>query len=90
MKNYHEQDGCNNCECVFLMYEYDDVNVWYCNKNGDRPRCGSCAMCEDFLKPNAEWDTQKARLWNIWSNKHYVSPNGICDDYKKQIKEKIS
>lgn len=89
MINYKIQNGCHNCSLVFIKYDYDQFNEYYCTYNtGERPMCFSVAMGEilnqegkDYKKDEEEYE-QHYKLWDDWSKDIEVQPWGICDKWE--------
>jgi hypothetical protein len=46
MNNYREQNGCYNCNYLFIKLEYDEPVMYYCNIDNNRPLCLSSMMDE--------------------------------------------
>lgn len=81
MLGYISQKGCHCCLHVFVKYDYDSINEYYCNNHdaGARPKCGSVGMDEDF---NDDTFFNESIEWNLWANKREVNPWGICNQIK--------
>ena len=87
-ESYRIVKTCANCLKCFRWSDYDDPYDYYCNRNNDRPPCGSTAMGEEFRG----WDPEKndyvlrykdwkSDEWTIWSEKNRVSVFGCCDEH---------
>ena len=84
MINYREQDGCHNCRHVFVRYEYEEDDEFYCALNAPpRPMTNSVAMNE--WAGNVERSTTLAtherleKAWRKWKKDREVKAFGICD-----------
>jgi hypothetical protein len=89
MKNYRDQtppDSCASCKKVFVKIEYDDYLEYFCNKEHDRPLCGSVFLCEQHRSPSDEEFNAQYDQWEQWAEDHKVNENGICDNYITKIK----
>lgn len=92
---YRVQNGCHNCKYVFVMYEYDDNDRFFCTKNSrNRPVCGSVFMGESFgdvvksrgirMSVNGKYSVEYRKLsdrWWKWKERREVSHSGICKEY---------
>lgn len=87
--SYKELQTCMNCSKCFKFEEYDQGYDYYCNKDNDRPKCGSVSMDEchgdDFFHLSDREIYEQERIkerdaWNLWAENHIVSPNGCCDE----------
>ena len=93
--NWKKQDGCHNCKKKFVMYDYDGGGEIFCNKNNDRPLCGSVALKESFLdkikqylgtnKYNAEY-SRLSKKWDDWGRDHWTMESSVCDDWQEDEK----
>ena len=80
---YRTQDGCHNCKHVFVMREWDEGSLLYCNENKDRPRCQSVLLNECDANNSKEFPN-RLKTWCDWADAHEVRPYGICNNYKKR------
>ena len=93
MKNYREQNCCNNCEYTFEYFDCEEETRYYCNHRAPkRPKSGSIAMDESVYLENLSykeemkaWKKQE-KAWLKWSGKREVESYGLCDNHN--IKEK--
>jgi len=81
---YIEQIGCHMCKHCFKHEEYDDIERWYCNLDGDRPVCGSVGMNERFDKSKRR---QQYYAWEKWAEEHAINPWGICKKWEETTYE---
>ncbi len=84
MINYREQNGCHNCRHVFLRYEYDDTDEYYCTLNApERPMCNSVNMNEwaGTVERSMTLATHDRieKAWRAWKKDREVKAWGICD-----------
>jgi hypothetical protein len=81
MAGYQCQDGCHNCESVFIWDEWDDPLICYCDFDGDRPPCTSVFL-KELNKLGIKIGDKRWRKahdkWNKWEEKHRVESWGIC------------
>ncbi len=78
-ENYKSQDGCNNCKFVFVKYDYDEGETYFCTQDGvKRPLCLSVGMHESPDTMDGMFQ-QRWNEWDEWSIKREVEPFGICD-----------
>lgn len=83
-ENYRINDSCLNCRFAFIWCEYDEGIQPYCNKNNDRPLCGSTLCKENFdFKMKGEFEKQ-IDAWDKWEKTHKVDYCGICDLWEKE------
>ena len=79
-KSYRKQNCCGNCRHVFVFQEYDEGDIFFCHVDkSDRPRCGSCFMCESWKGRDYE---KCIDLWETWSEPRTVEKEGICDKWE--------
>ena len=91
MKNYREQDGCHNCQRVFVKSDHDELPEFYCTLNApQRPLCLSVEMGEspevDYSLPKEDRIAIEEKLiddWNFWREGREVKVYGICDAYER-------
>lgn len=83
MKNYRVQNGCWNCKLCFIMREYDEGPILFCEKDAPpRPKCGSVIMGENFnYRDNEAWE-EGCNKWDTWSEGRNVEESGICDNWE--------
>jgi len=84
MVTYRVQDGCANCQHVFIRQEYEGNDELYCTLNAPkRPPCMSFFMEEDRLVPNAPWgnDEEGEKKWDAWKEGRQVVAQGICGEW---------
>lgn len=75
MNNYIEQNGCQNCQYVFKIIEWEKLLGCYCTFNAPpRPKCGYFYMGEKL----GDWDEDK---WKEWSKNKKVDSYGKCDNW---------
>jgi len=86
MINYTIQDGCHNCKNIFIKYDYEQCDEYYCTLNApERPLCMSNGMDE---VPSA-WDDKynewkdAYNKWDEWKKNRNVMSFGKCDLYEK-------
>lgn len=79
--DYKQQDGCHNCKHIFILYEHDVENGYYCAYNAPkRPHCGSSAMCERF--DHSLGVDSGSRDWDDWSDFRAVQAWGSCPNWE--------
>lgn len=80
-KIYRIQNGCHNCKQIFIKYEYDSRDYFYCVKDAPkRPLCMSVAMNESPEYPTEnDW-----KEWDKWTETRNVKSYGICDNWKEK------
>lgn len=84
MDTYRVQDGCANCQHVFVRQEYEGNDELYCTLNAPkRPLCMSIFMAEDCQIPKNQWGYDEAghKKWDAWKDGRRVVPNGICREW---------
>ena len=80
MKNLRIQNGCHNCRHVFVYYEYDEHDRYYCAFDGiNRPPSPSVAMEEVD-----EITTDVFDKFDQWAKGRNVDRECICDNWEKQ------
>lgn len=88
-ESYREQDGCWNCNKVFVRHEYDEWPQWFCTVGTpDRPLCCSVAMNEagdlgDIFTPAMD---ARYNAWDKWADNTECRPYGKCDGWEKDTK----
>ena len=81
-ENYRIQNGCYNCKRIFLKYEFDSRDYFYCTKDAPkRPLCMSVGMDEAPDTGNSRW-LKAFNKWDKWSKDREVESYGICDNWK--------
>ena len=81
---YRAQDGCHNCKHVFVRYDHDEGQSFYCTMGaGVRPPCMSVAMdeCPGLAYNTAIFDAAYD-AWDEWSDGREVRPSSICPQYE--------
>ncbi len=80
-----EQDGCHNCEQVFIKTEWDEPDAYFCTLNAlPRPPCQSCFMEGERLEwpselpDNAPWKDTPWGIWDARAKGREVNPWTIC------------
>jgi hypothetical protein len=88
---WQKRHGCDDCKKKFIYYDYDCGEDIYCNRDGDRPLCGSSSMDESFSGAMAKsridigddkYYEEYSRLmdyWSDWAGEHWTSEAAICD-----------
>ena len=70
-ESYAEQDGCHNCAVVFVKYEYDEGQRYFCTCGAPpRPPCLSVAM--------KHHKTEDGRHEHYFDENWYESRRRIC------------
>jgi len=77
---YIEPNGCHNCKHCFVFGDYSCTLEWYCNLNGDRPKCGSVAMGES---EKFDYDSGDLERWHDWEEHNKINPWGICKKWSE-------
>lgn len=91
MKNYVIQDGCHNCESVFVKREWDVNDEYYCCYGAKkRPVCGSVLgeeipdnpdkkTMQEFLEKHSQAYSAERQAWRKWSESRRTDRAGICE-----------
>lgn len=84
-KRYTVSNSCVTCKHAFVKFNYDDEDQYFCHfDKSPRPLCGSVGMDESYrLDCTSKVTSRLDKLWDTWAEKHAVSVNGICDNYKE-------
>ena len=83
-RNYRLQDGCANCQHVFVRTEYEGDDELYCSFGApQRPACMSVLMEEHNPVPGAPWgfDEEGQKKWDEWKDGRRVLPQGLCTEW---------
>ena len=89
MVNYRKQNGCINCQHVFVRYEYEEQDEYYCALSApQRPMCNSVAMNEwagtiERSTTNATHERIE-KAWGAWRKGREVEAIGICDMWEQR------
>jgi hypothetical protein len=92
---FRTQKACRNCRHSFERREYEGEYETFCNRDNNRPLCGSVMMGEypdpplpDSGAPDAKAMEEYGILlnkmygeWDAWSTPRKVEPDCICDAY---------
>ena len=94
--HYKVQDGCHNCDHVYVRTDFDEDTKHFCCQDGPRPMSGSHLQGEDFgidikkrgidiFEPEgfAELD-RLTEAWVTWEETHKVHESGTCFCWKKK------
>ena len=84
MDTYRVQDGCANCQHVFVRREYNEGDELYCTfRAPERPPCMSVLMGESNQIQGRPWgyDEEGAEKWEEWKTFRCVVPQGICGEW---------
>ena len=66
--SYCLQNGCHNCEHVFVFTEFEEGTQYFCNQSKDRPLCDSVFMRELPMDPPEGPEGETGEDWE----KRYV------------------
>jgi hypothetical protein len=78
---YVERIGCHMCKHRFEYCDYDSGIEYYCNLNGDRPKCGSVELKEQFDFDNNQKCDSEMDIWAKWEEENKIKPWGICNKF---------
>jgi hypothetical protein len=98
VKNYRQQDGCNNCQHAYKPWS-EGSHSYYCtldslprppNPYSDWP-ISMGELDQEAMKIDPfKTFMQAEEVFNVWAKGRHVHSHGICEEYAREQNEEKS